>query len=289
MLIDCSECGKEISDKATSCPHCGCPVGFTLKKIEEERLKEESEIAKWKSHVPPPKPSTGKVLVWFVGPLLALILLAVFVFPNIGENTFPNRRKTPVTVAKNSVRDSAAIKAEEDARKRKEWGDKITIKDNLNRLSERIDRTKFAPTAESVSSELSFFQSATKDIYSAEGYTYQYTRSSEIDHLITETKSKLSKLQYRDLPLMRKAFGKTMNNDLWVDDISVSVFGERNTIIQFTSAQFASNRNIKQAADLLMPTARKYRFKQIRFKWYKGDSEYTYYDIDPPKDNEIAR
>ena len=25
-LISCSECGKEISDKATSCPHCGVPI-----------------------------------------------------------------------------------------------------------------------------------------------------------------------------------------------------------------------------------------------------------------------
>ena len=26
MLIACKECGKEISDKAKVCPHCGCPV-----------------------------------------------------------------------------------------------------------------------------------------------------------------------------------------------------------------------------------------------------------------------
>lgn len=25
-LIKCTECGKEISDKATVCPNCGCPV-----------------------------------------------------------------------------------------------------------------------------------------------------------------------------------------------------------------------------------------------------------------------
>ena len=25
-LIKCSECGKEISDKAAACVHCGCPV-----------------------------------------------------------------------------------------------------------------------------------------------------------------------------------------------------------------------------------------------------------------------
>lgn len=26
MLIECSECGKQISDKAPACPHCGCPL-----------------------------------------------------------------------------------------------------------------------------------------------------------------------------------------------------------------------------------------------------------------------
>lgn len=25
-LINCPECGKEISDKAVACPHCGCPI-----------------------------------------------------------------------------------------------------------------------------------------------------------------------------------------------------------------------------------------------------------------------
>lgn len=25
-LIKCTECGKEISDKASVCPNCGCPV-----------------------------------------------------------------------------------------------------------------------------------------------------------------------------------------------------------------------------------------------------------------------
>ncbi len=25
-LIKCEECGKEISDKAVSCPNCGCPI-----------------------------------------------------------------------------------------------------------------------------------------------------------------------------------------------------------------------------------------------------------------------
>ena len=40
MLIKCNECGKEISDKATSCPNCGAPV-----KIEKNAEEIEKEIA----------------------------------------------------------------------------------------------------------------------------------------------------------------------------------------------------------------------------------------------------
>ena len=31
MLVKCQECGKEISDQATSCPNCGCPITTTEK------------------------------------------------------------------------------------------------------------------------------------------------------------------------------------------------------------------------------------------------------------------
>ena len=26
-LIDCEECGRQVSDKATACPNCGAPIG----------------------------------------------------------------------------------------------------------------------------------------------------------------------------------------------------------------------------------------------------------------------
>ena len=32
MLINCSECGREISDKAIACPHCGNPISSQSKK-----------------------------------------------------------------------------------------------------------------------------------------------------------------------------------------------------------------------------------------------------------------
>ena len=50
-LIKCKECGKEISDKATTCIHCGCPIetknNSTNINVDYDKI-EEIEIAKIK-------------------------------------------------------------------------------------------------------------------------------------------------------------------------------------------------------------------------------------------------
>ena len=43
-LIKCPECGNNMSDKATACPSCGCPIDTVI--AERQRIKEESEIKK---------------------------------------------------------------------------------------------------------------------------------------------------------------------------------------------------------------------------------------------------
>lgn len=37
-LIKCPECGKEISDKASSCPSCGYPINNTKVETEQDRI-----------------------------------------------------------------------------------------------------------------------------------------------------------------------------------------------------------------------------------------------------------
>lgn len=40
-LIKCKECGKEISDKAKTCPNCGCPIfKEVVKKIKKKKWEE---------------------------------------------------------------------------------------------------------------------------------------------------------------------------------------------------------------------------------------------------------
>ena len=38
-LVKCPECGKEISDQASTCINCGCPMENILNKIKEEQNK----------------------------------------------------------------------------------------------------------------------------------------------------------------------------------------------------------------------------------------------------------
>ena len=43
-LINCPECGKEVSDKAKSCIHCGCPLVDLLMTEGEVRIKMPNNI-----------------------------------------------------------------------------------------------------------------------------------------------------------------------------------------------------------------------------------------------------
>lgn len=51
-LIKCPECGHEISDRAESCPHCGCPVqknqSITKKKVLQSQIISEDIVKKKK-------------------------------------------------------------------------------------------------------------------------------------------------------------------------------------------------------------------------------------------------
>lgn len=43
-LIKCIECGKDVSDKATACPNCGCPITESIKEIQLEKDKNKDKL-----------------------------------------------------------------------------------------------------------------------------------------------------------------------------------------------------------------------------------------------------
>jgi DNA-directed RNA polymerase subunit RPC12/RpoP len=63
-LIKCSECGREVSDKAQSCPNCGAPIGLTAQKQSQKAQS-----------------ATGKGCLGCLG-LIAVLALIGYLFPN---------------------------------------------------------------------------------------------------------------------------------------------------------------------------------------------------------------
>jgi hypothetical protein len=90
---------------------------------------------------------------------------------------------------------------------------------------------------------------------------------------------RLSTFQKRMLPGLRISFKERSRELLWEHDIYVRVYGKNNTIVEFSGAVFAANANIKSVHEQVGDVLQKLRFKQARFKWYKGANEYTYYDL----------
>lgn len=64
-LIKCPECGKEISDKATACIHCGCPMQPTVYRADQS---------------PPPAPVTTEIVTQVKPKQIIAAILAVIAF-----------------------------------------------------------------------------------------------------------------------------------------------------------------------------------------------------------------
>ena len=67
-LIKCSECGKEVSEKAANCPHCGNPIaGNKVELVTNQPIKVEPELTSkgWKQ---------WRLISWG-GTILGLIIL----------------------------------------------------------------------------------------------------------------------------------------------------------------------------------------------------------------------
>ena len=89
-LIKCTECGKEISNKAITCPNCGAKVIVSqTKKDETEKMDSDSK----------------KALYAVIGIIILLLSLGM-ILNNVSNNT------TTTTTAYNSTLKSTSTKSE---------------------------------------------------------------------------------------------------------------------------------------------------------------------------------
>lgn len=112
-------------------------------------------------------------------------------------------------------------------------------------------------------------------------------KDKEVQSLISELEKKVIKSQIKNFPKLRKAYYEFLKEKLWENDVDVSISGRNNQRLSFTASYFAANKNIKDTQETLSEMLNYLHFKQTQYRWYSGQDEFTYYDIESDNDNEI--
>ncbi len=76
-LIKCSECGKEVSDKATACPNCGAPPSSGLARQRRDNAPVRVVRAGWRWEAIGALLVIGGLIAGVAGASLGWLVLAV--------------------------------------------------------------------------------------------------------------------------------------------------------------------------------------------------------------------
>lgn len=148
-----------------------------------------------------------------------------------------------------------------------------SLKSEIESLK-NIDFNLYRGSYEDINSELSLFKRL-GDLVSI----YEYSDNNELEMLCGKLKKMLVSSQVSEFINIRKEYGRIAKEKLWEHDIKVTFSGSRNTIINFTGGIFAANKNKKDFNDEIYDVLKKYRFKEVRYRWYEGSDEYTYWNV----------
>lgn len=159
------------------------------------------------------------------------------------------------------------------------------INDNINELIR--DSTKLKDTKFREITEIEEMSSAIDFLNRCSGWNNFTENRSEfingnnrfigLSSLVTsKSKSTLNAI----LPYYRKSMAENLANGMWKHDMYITASGSGNIYLNITSHLFATNANIETIHTSISNAAKKYGFKQIRYRWYRNASEYTYYNIE---------
>lgn len=86
-LINCKECGGQMSDRATECPHCGCPIEFQIEETSKPLNLQPQQH----------KPRKSYKLLWITLAVVGALAVFAGIFFLFGNSTFgkPTLKITP--------------------------------------------------------------------------------------------------------------------------------------------------------------------------------------------------
>jgi hypothetical protein len=155
------------------------------------------------------------------------------------------------------------------------------LKREIASFNKPFDNKTYDGTVDAIQMEIVLFSVWSNIIKDGENGTLEENKK-----LAKELKTKVTNRQAKEFPILRKRYGKIIANKMWEHDIEIKTIGTSNTTLELTGGTFATNKNIKEFQTTLQEILTMLRFKQTRYRWYKGQDEYTYYDLDVPSDKE---
>ncbi len=153
----------------------------------------------------------------------------------------------------------------------------------IKSINKGVDFSTYRGTIDALQMELILFGTWANIITENEK-----SEDSKIKSLVKQLRTKVVRLQAKEFPIMRKEYAKVVANKLWENDIEVYANGTGRKYINFTGGIFAANKNKKDFQTELHEILTMFRFKQSRYRWYKGADEYTYYTIYEGKDTDLV-
>lgn len=287
-LEECPACQKAISVKARSCPNCGEPLKVNWAKT----------VARQRQGDRPTKFQSLLVAV-VLGTLVPGSILYGFSYFSTDEASerpttqmaipprelSPEEKQAKAMKAAREREKAAKQKAEERARveqqERKAYLDRV--RREINSFG-TFDVRKFTGTNFGFLAVNTAFQVWASMVEEAK----RLSLGPEGKALVEQFREGVIEVQKRALPEIRDAYGPHMRKLLWEKNLTAKTLGDGFRTIEFVGGVFAANRNIKAFNDELWETFRILRFKQVRYKWFKEVTEYTYFDIDGPDDGDLV-
>lgn len=147
-LIKCTECGKDISDKAAACPNCGCPTEEVL-AVLEEKAKMETQRAKLQADklneekIKLEKENSAKTrqIKHMIFSLTMLIVICIVGFFLINHKNNALDNKTEVTKTTNITNTVATSTDAEIKEARMKYVEKMA--EDATKEAKRINQVKY--------------------------------------------------------------------------------------------------------------------------------------------------
>lgn len=159
---------------------------------------------------------------------------------------------------------------------------KVRLNKEIESLEKDLDLSKNVSSMDGITLVLALYK-----FYSSIIKEGKESDKPEEQELANKLEKKVINSQIKVLPKLRMIYYKLIREKLWENDIDVKILNSSNKTLQLTGGIFASNKNIQDTQSMLHEVLSLLRFKQIQYKWYSGDDEFTYYNLDSPKDSEI--